>query len=51
MNYGILSDLFNACTNSPFPERALEDAKVLRKSILAQNLVLPEVTYNNMIKG
>ena len=51
MNYGILSDLFNACTNSPFPERALEDAKVLRKSILEQNLVLPEVAYNNMIKG
>ena len=51
LNYGILSDLFNACTNSPFPDKALEDAKVLRKSLLSQNMVLPEVTYNNMIKA
>ena len=50
-NYGVLADLFNACTNSPFPEKALEDARVLRKSLVEQNLVLPEVTYNNMIKA
>ena len=51
MNFGILSDLFNACTNSPFPEKALEDANRLRKSLVEENFVLPEVTYNNMIKA
>ena len=52
-NFGIFSDLFNSCANSPFPESALKAAKYLRKKLLSDPTtgVLPTVTYHTMLKA
>ena len=37
-NYGIYSDLFNACANSPYPEDALRLTKYLRKYLVNERV-------------
>ena len=46
-----ITALFNACSNSPWPEDGLLRAKKLRQQLNEKNYLLNRQQYHAMIKG